>query len=122
MSSSVERGISSGQGKEVSSEVNHTGNGVIESLLGEETSLVGLVHNLIVEDGEVEGQTQADGMGGSKIAGSNGGGLLVSLQRSLGGRFALVTGRKLGKIAVVVASPRSCQQKQSSREEVDPQA
>jgi hypothetical protein len=38
------------------------GNGVVEGLLGEVASTVWRVEDLVVEDGEVEGETQADGV------------------------------------------------------------
>ena len=47
---------------------------------------VGRVEDLVVEDGEVEGQTQTDGVGGREIVGGDGGGGRVGLQ-GLGGRF-----------------------------------
>ena len=40
-----------------------TSNGIVESLLGEMASLVGSVENLIVEDGEVQRETEADLIG-----------------------------------------------------------
>ena len=40
------------------------GNGVVEGLLGEVASAVGGVEDLVVEHREVEGEAQADGVGG----------------------------------------------------------
>jgi len=82
-----------------------TSNGVVESLLGQLASLVGRVEDLVVEDGEVQGKTKADGVGGGKVLGSNLGGSLVSLERLVGGGLALVTNGELGEVAVVVALP-----------------
>lgn len=82
-----------------------TSNGVIESLLGQLASLVGRVEDLIVEDGEVQGKTETDGVGGSKVLGGDLSGGLVSLERLVGGCLALVTNSELGKVAVVVALP-----------------
>ena len=44
-----------------------TSNGIIESLLGQVAGLVGSVQDLVVEDGEVQGETQADGVRGSEL-------------------------------------------------------
>ena len=48
-----------------------TGDGVVKGLLGQMTSLVGRVEDLVVEDGEVESQTKTDGMSGREISGSH---------------------------------------------------
>jgi hypothetical protein len=82
-----------------------TRNSVVESLLGQLASLVGRVEDLVVEDGEVQGETKTDGMGRSKVGGGNIGGSLVSLKRLVGGGLALVTNGKLGEVTVVVALP-----------------
>jgi len=57
-----------------------TSNGIIESLFGKMTSLVGRIENLVVKDGEVEGKTKADWMRRSKVCLSNFGGSLVSFK------------------------------------------
>lgn len=44
------------------------GNGVVEGLLREMASPVGRVQDLVVEDGEVQGQTEADGVSGSELS------------------------------------------------------
>ena len=46
-------------------------NSVVERLLREVAGTVGAVENLVVEDGEVEGQTQADGVGRRELRLSN---------------------------------------------------
>ena len=84
---------------------NFTGNGVVESLLGKMASLVRGVQNLVVEHGEVQGETQADRVGGRQVSLSNLGGSLVSLERLVGGVLAAVSHGELGKVAVVVALP-----------------
>ena len=43
------------------------GNGIVKRLLGKVAGLVGGVLDLVVEDGEVEGQAEADGMGGCHL-------------------------------------------------------
>ena len=82
-----------------------TSNSVIESLLGQLASLVGRVEDLVVEDGEVQGKTKTDGVGGSQVLGSDLSGGLVSLEGLVGGSLALVANGELGKVAVVVTLP-----------------
>jgi hypothetical protein len=83
----------------------HTSNGVIESLLGQLASLVGGVEDLIVENGEVQCETETDGVGGGKVGGSDISSSLVGLERLVGRGLALVTNGELGQVAVVVALP-----------------
>lgn len=51
-------------------------NGVIESLLGEVACTVRRVEDLVVEDGEVQSKTEADGVGRSQFGLGNIGGVL----------------------------------------------
>jgi hypothetical protein len=82
-----------------------TGNGVVECLLGQLASLVGGVEDLVIENGEVQGETKADGVSWSKVGGSDVSGGLVGLERLVGGSLALVTNSELGEVAVVIALP-----------------
>lgn len=82
-----------------------TSNGVIESLLGQLAGLVGRVEDLVVEDGEVQCEAEADGVGGSKVLGSNVSGGLVRLEGLVGGCLALVANGELGEVAVVITLP-----------------
>jgi hypothetical protein len=82
-----------------------TSNGVIEGLLGKMTSLVGRVQDLIIENGEVEGQTQADWVGWCKVGLCNFGGVLVSLEGLVGGLLSLVANGELSKVTVVITLP-----------------
>lgn len=82
-----------------------TSNGVIKSLLSKMASLVWGVEDLIVENGEVEGKTQSDGVSWGKVGLRNLSGSLVSLERLVGGGLALVANGKLGEVAVVVTLP-----------------
>jgi hypothetical protein len=82
-----------------------TSNGIIKRLLGEVAGLIGGVQDLIVEDREVEGQTQADGVRGRQLGLSNLGGGLVGLERLVGRVLAAVANSELGKVAVVVTLP-----------------
>jgi hypothetical protein len=68
-------------------------------------SLVGRVEDLVVENGEVQCETETDGVGRSKVGGSNIGGGLVGLERLVGRGLALVTNSELGEVTVVVALP-----------------
>jgi hypothetical protein len=54
------------------------GDGVVKGLLGEVASTVGRVQDLVVEDREVQGQTEADGVGGRELSLSNVGSALMS--------------------------------------------
>lgn len=69
------------------------------------TRLIRGVHDLVVEDGEVESETQADGVGGGKIGASDLGGILVGLQRQVGGVLALVTKGEFREITVIISLP-----------------
>lgn len=89
----------------VLAQATHTGNSVVESLLGELASLVGRVQDLVVEHGEVQRKTEADGVGGGQAAGSDLGGGLVRLERLVGRGLALVADGELGEVAVVVTLP-----------------
>jgi hypothetical protein len=79
--------------------------GIIESLLGKVASLIRRVEDLVVKDGEVEGETKADGVGGGEIGLSDFGSSLVSLERLVCRLLALVGSGELSEIAVVVALP-----------------
>ena len=68
-------------------------------------SLVGRVEDLVVEDGKVQCETEADGVGGSKVRGGHICGSLVGLEGLVSGRLALVTNGELGKVTVVVTLP-----------------
>lgn len=82
-----------------------TGNGVVERLLGKVAGLIGGVQDLVVEDGEVKGQSKTDGVGGRKLGLSNLGGSLVSVEGLVGRVLPLVADSELGEVAVVVALP-----------------
>ena len=82
-----------------------TGNGVIKRLLGKVAGLIRGVQDLVVEDGEVQGESEADRVGGRKLGLSDLGGSLVGLERLVGGILPLVTNGELGEVAVVVALP-----------------
>jgi hypothetical protein len=68
-------------------------------------SLVGRVQDLVVEDGEIEGEAQTDGVSGSQVGGGDLSGALVSLEGQVGGALALLGDGELGKVAVVVSLP-----------------
>jgi hypothetical protein len=80
-------------------------NGVVEGLLGEVAGAVGAVENLVVEDGEVEGETEADGVRRWEFGGGDVRCLLVSLKGLVCRLFALGVGGELGEVTVVVALP-----------------
>ena len=78
------------------------GDGIVEGLLGDVAGAVGAVEDLVVEDGEVEGKAEADGVGGGKVGGGNAGGSLVGIEGSRSGSLAGGTGLELGEVTVVV--------------------
>lgn len=99
-------------------------NGVVERLLGEVASAVGRVQDLVaerdvsdclhaappvsqdsLEHGEVEGKTQADGVGRGQLGDGNVRGGLVGLEGLVGRVLALVAGGELGEVTVVVTHP-----------------
>ena len=86
-------------------------------------STVGGVEDLVVEDGEVEGETETDGVSGSELSLGNVGvrlcsgvrwlllhsvliaSYLVGLVCSSRSNLALLTGSEFGEVAVVVSLP-----------------
>jgi hypothetical protein len=82
-----------------------TGNRIVKGLLGQVAGLVGGVENLVVEDREVEGETQADGVRGRELGLGDLGGSLVSLERLVGAVLSSVANGKLREVAVVVTLP-----------------
>ena len=82
-----------------------TSNGIIESLLGQVAGLVGSVQDLVVENGEVEGQTQADGVSGRQLSLGDLGGGLIRVERLVGRLLAAVTDSELREVSVVIALP-----------------
>src|SRR5690348_13864614 len=85
--------------------IDHTSNSVIKSLLGQLACLIGGVENLIVEDGEVQGKTKADGVGRSKVGGSNVGSSLVGFEGLVCRSLALVSNSKLGEVTMIITLP-----------------
>ena len=68
-------------------------------------SLVGRVQDLVVEDREVQSESETDGVGRGEVSLSNLSGVLVSLERLVGGGLALVTKSELGEVTVVITLP-----------------
>ena len=71
--------------------------------LGELASLLGRVEDLIVEDGEVERQTEADGMRRLHLGFRNFKGLLISLLRIVQHGCSAVSYSHFGKVPVIIA-------------------
>ncbi|KAI6766427.1 hypothetical protein HG531_011649 [Fusarium graminearum] len=82
-----------------------TSDGIIEGLLSQVASLVRSVEDLVVENGEVEGETKADGVGGRKLGLSNLSSSLVGLEGLVGRVLATVANGELGEVTVVVTLP-----------------
>lgn len=78
---------------------------VVERLLGKVASAVRAVQDLVVEDGEVERKTKADGVRRGELSDSNVRSSLVSLERLVGRVLALVTSGELSEVSVVVTLP-----------------
>ena len=74
-------------------------------MLGEVAGLVGSVQDLVVENGEVEGQTQADGVSGRQLSLGDLGGGLIRVERLVGRLLAAVTDSELREVSVVIALP-----------------
>lgn len=83
----------------------HTRNSIIKGLLSQVASLVRSVKDLVVEDREVEGEAEADGMRRGEISLSNLRSVLVRLEGLVGGFLALISNSELGEVAVVVTLP-----------------
>ena len=77
--------------------------GVIESLLGQVAGSVGGREDFVVEDGEVEGETQSDGVGGRQVLVGDGRSGGVSVQSGGSGSLSRVADLELGQVSVVVA-------------------
>lgn len=82
-----------------------TGNRIVESLLREVASLIGSVEDLVVEDGEVQGETKTDGVCGGQLGLGNLGSSLVRLKRLVSRLLSSITNGEFSKITVVVALP-----------------
>jgi hypothetical protein len=82
-----------------------TGNGIIESLLGKVAGLIGSIEDLVVEDGEVQGESETDGVGRRELGLSNLGGSLVGFKGLVGRILALVSDGELGEVTVVITLP-----------------
>lgn len=116
-------------------------NSIVEGLLREVASTVGRVEDLVVEHREVEGKTEADGVGRGELSLSNigsalwlgksvrgtkrGPGLgacdggenqpyLVSVMSGGGSTLALLTGSELSEVTVVITLPVSRKKKSRS--------
>ena len=79
-------------------------NGVVEGLLGELASLLGIVADFIIENGEVEGQSESDGVGGLEVRSGNLLRVVVGIEGIVGGSLVLGVGGVLSNVSVVVAS------------------
>ena len=67
--------------------------------------LVGRVQDLVVEDGEVQGKTEADRVCWGKVSLSDFGGILVCLKRLVCGALSLFGDSEFSKVSVIVTLP-----------------
>ncbi len=81
-------------------------NGIIESLLSQVASLVGGVQDLVIEDGEVQGQTKTNWVCWGEIGLSNFGSILVSLKRLVRRSLSLFGNSEFGEISMIVTLPK----------------
>lgn len=77
--------------------------GIIESRLGQVAGFFWVIEALVVEDGEVQSQSQSDRVGGLKLAVSNIRGSRVGLESSLGNLFVQVVDGVLRNVSVVIS-------------------
>jgi hypothetical protein len=82
-----------------------TGNSIIKCLFGQVTCLVWGVQDLVVEDGEVEGEAETDWVGWCEVGLGNFGSVLIGLKGLIGRLLALITNGELSKVAVIVTLP-----------------
>lgn len=66
---------------------------------------VGRVENFVVEDGEVECQTEANGVGRGQLSDGDVRSGLVSFEGLVRGVLSLVAGSELGEVSVVISLP-----------------
>lgn len=70
-----------------------------------QASAIRRVENFVIENREVEGQSEADGVGGGQVYHGNVAGSLVSHQAVLSRLLPVVADGKLSQVPVVVALP-----------------
>lgn len=75
--------------------LTHTGNGVIKCLFGQVTSLIWCIEDLIVENGEVQGETETDWVRWSEVSVCDFSGSLVGFERFVGRGLALIASGEL---------------------------
>lgn len=81
------------------------GNSIVEGLFGKMASLVRGVEDLVVEDGEVQGETKSDGVSRSEIGLGNLGSSLVSLQGLVGRFLSLIGSGEFGEVTMIITLP-----------------
>lgn len=80
-------------------------NRIIKRLLRQLTCLLGTVEDLVVEDREVERQSESDGVGGWQLAGGMGARLVVGLEAVVRRLLLAFSRFKLRQVPVVVSFP-----------------
>lgn len=81
------------------------GNGLVEGLLGQATSLLRSVQDFIVEHGEVESEPQPDRVGRREVGVGDLAGLLIGVEGLLRRELTFLSCSKLGQVPVVIPLP-----------------
>lgn len=70
------------------------------------TSLLGLVHDFVVEDGEVKSQSEPDRVGWLQFSVTNVSSILVRIEAAFGNILTFTCGGDLSEITVIIALPK----------------
>jgi len=76
---------------------------IVERQLGETAGLVGRVEDLVVEDGEVQRESETDRVCGRKFGRGDGGSRFVRFEGSFRRFRTCVTGSEFGEVSVVIS-------------------
>jgi hypothetical protein len=77
-------------------------NGIIESLLGKSAGLSGIIHDFVVEDGEVKCESQTDGVCGAQFFSSSGLSISIRFKGTISSSLVFRASGVLSNISPVV--------------------
>jgi len=83
-------------------EVFDVGDGIVESLFGHFAGFTGLVHDFVVENGEVKSKTESDGVGGLQVRSGLFSGFVVSFESGVSNLLVTFTFGVFTDVSVVV--------------------